>query len=372
MIRHSAQFLPSQPVAFTRYLNTTPVPPAQRQTILANPQFGAAFTDHMVGMDWDERQGWHNARVEPYGPIAMMPSAVVFHYGQEIFEGLKAYRHADGSIWTFRPQDNAKRFQRSAHRLSLPELPVDHFLASLKQIVDVDNEWVPGAEGQSLYLRPFMFGSEAFLGVRSAREARFHVIASPAGAYFRGGNDSVSIWVSDYYRRAGKGGTGSAKCGGNYAASLLPQGQALEHGCDQTLFLDTEGNVDECGSMNIVFVMSDGTVVTPESDTILPGITRESLLQLAEDRGMKVVRRSVSLAEWREGVASGSVREVFACGTAAVVIPIRELCGIDGGEEFREQQPRGELAQSLRDELVGIQMGRDDDRHGWLYRLDVD
>ncbi|RAV31124.1 branched chain amino acid aminotransferase, partial [Corynebacterium heidelbergense] len=204
MTRHSAQFLPSQPVAFTRYLNTTPVPPAQRQTILANPQFGAAFTDHMVGMDWDERQGWHNARVEPYGPIAMMPSAVVFHYGQEIFEGLKAYRHADGSIWTFRPQENAKRFQRSAHRLSLPELPVDHFLASLKQIVDVDNEWVPGAEGQSLYLRPFMFGSEAFLGVRSAREARFHVIASPAGAYFRGGNDSVSIWVSDYYRRAGK------------------------------------------------------------------------------------------------------------------------------------------------------------------------
>lgn len=338
---------------------------AQRDEILANPGFGQHFTDHMVDVCWSENGGWHRPRVQPYGPISLDPAASVLHYGQEIFEGIKAYRHADGSIHTFRPLENARRLQRSARRMALPELPEDVFVQSLRELVAQDAAWVPSGEDQSLYFRPFMFAKEAFLGVRPAKKVAYYLIASPAGAYFAGGVKPVSIWLSEDYARAGKGGTGAAKTGGNYASSLVAQAEAAEHGCDQVVFL-RDGNVEELGGMNVVFVTKDGTLVTPESDSILQGITRDSILQLAEDRGHRVERRAISLQEWRDGVASGDIVEVFACGTAAVLSPI----GVLKGEGFEDVQPLGELASSLRQELTDIQYGRAEDKHGWLVRLD--
>ena len=354
------------PLEFAVTRNLAAKTPAQREELLRDPVFGTAFTDHMVDICWSVRGGWHRPRVQPYGPISLDPAAAVLHYGQEIFEGIKAYRHADGSIHTFRPDQNALRMQRSARRLALPELPVEYFLQSLRELIAVDGEWVPGGDDQSLYLRPFMFAKEAFLGVRPANKVAYYLIASPVAAYFKGGAKPVSIWLSEDYARAGKGGTGAAKTGGNYAASLLPQAEAYEQGCDQVVFLDQDGNVEELGGMNIVFVYKDGTIVTPQSDSILEGITRESLLQLARDRGHRVEGRNVSLQEWREGVASGDIVEVFACGTAAVVAPIGTLKGRD----FEDAQPTGPLALSLREELTDIQYGRREDRHGWLLRLD--
>ena len=348
----------------------------EREAILAAPGFGKHFTDHMVDICWSEKGGWHRPRVQPYGPIALDPSAAVLHYGQEIFEGLKAYRHVDGSIWSFRPDANARRLQRSAKRLALPELPVEHFLESLRQLIAVDGDWVPSAPETSLYLRPFMFAKEAFLGVRPAHKVAYYVIASPAGAYFSGGVAPVSIWLTTTYSRAGKGGTGAAKTGGNYAASLVAQAEAAEHGCQQVLFLDSvEGRyLEELGGMNVVLVKADGTLVTPQSDSILEGITRDSILQLAEDRGHRVERRRVTLDEWRDGVASGEIVEAFACGTAAVVTPIGLLKGVVDGEPFEigsADAAPGELTMSLRKELTDIQYGRRPDSHGWMLRLDA-
>jgi branched-chain amino acid aminotransferase len=340
---------------------------AERDEALQNPGFGTVFTDHMVDICWSARGGWHRPRVQPYGPIPLDPAAAVLHYGQEVFEGIKAYRHADGSIHTFRPQANAERMNRSAHRMALPELPAEYFLQSLRELIAVDGAWTPSGADQSLYLRPFMFAKEAFLGVRPAQKVAYYLIASPAGSYFKGGVKPVRIWLSETYARAGKGGTGAAKTGGNYASSLLPQAEAHDKGCDQVVFLDQDGNVEELGGMNIVFVYKDGRIVTPQSDSILEGITRDSLLQLAEDRGHTVERRAVSLQEWRDGVASGDIIEVFACGTAAVVTPIGALVTAD----FEEEQPTGDLALSLREELTDIQYGRAADKHGWLYRLDA-
>lgn len=357
----------SGPLEFAVTKNLAATSAAERDAILANPGFGTSFTDHMVDICWSVKGGWHRPRVQPYGPIALDPAAAVLHYGQEIFEGVKAYRHADGSIHTFRADQNALRLQRSARRLALPELPVEYFLQSLRELIAVDGAWVPSGDDQSLYLRPFMFAKEAFLGVRPAQKVAYYLIASPAGAYFKGGVTPVSIWLSEHYARAGKGGTGAAKTGGNYAASLLPQSEAYDQGCDQVVFLDQDGNVEELGGMNVVFVFKDGTLVTPHSDSILEGITRDSILQLASDRGHAVERRAVSLAEWREGVASGDIVEVFACGTAAVVTPI----GVLKAEGFEDVQPSGELALSLREELTDIQYGRREDVHGWLIRLDA-
>ncbi|MDN4596562.1 branched-chain amino acid aminotransferase [Leifsonia virtsii] len=345
---------------------------AARAEILADPGFGNYFTDHMVDICWSAKGGWHRPRVSPYGPIQLEPSAAVFHYAQEIFEGLKAYRHEDGSIRTFRPEANAARMQRSAYRLALPELPVEHFLDSLKQLIAVDGDWVPDAPETSLYLRPFMFAKEAFLGVRPANKVAYYLIASPAGAYFPSGVAPVSIWLSDRWSRAGKGGTGAAKTGGNYASSLLPQAEAYEHGCAQVLFLDSvEGKyLEELGGMNVVLVYKDGTLVTPESDSILEGITLDSVLQLARDRGHKVERRKVTIDEWRDGVESGDIVEVFACGTAAVITPIGELKS-DTFTVGDITAPPGELTMSLRQELTDIQYGRARDRHNWMYRLDA-
>ncbi len=343
----------------------------ERAEILADPGFGRFFTDHMVDICWSERGGWHRPRVQPYGPLQLDPAAAVLHYAQEVFEGLKAYRWADGSIRSFRPEANAERMQRSARRLALPELPTDYFLDSLRRLISVDADWVPGAPETSLYLRPFMFAKEAFLGVRPAKKVNYYVIASPAGAYFPGGIEPLSIWVSTQFARAGRGGMGAAKAGGNYASSLVAQQEAAEHGCAQVLFLDAEESryLEELGGMNVVLVRRDGTLVTPDSDSILEGITRDSVLKLAEDRGHRVERRRVELAEWRDGVASGDIVEAFACGTAAVITPIGRLLG-EGVDIGSADAVAGELTLSLRAELTDIQYGRADDRHGWMTRLD--
>lgn len=357
---------------FLTKLNQEPRSEAELADIHADPGFGNHFTDHMVDICWSEMGSWHRPRVQPYGPIALDPAAAVLHYAQEIFEGLKAYRHADGSIWSFRPEMNAARLQRSARRMALPELPTEYFIESLKQLIAVDARWVPDAAETSLYLRPFMFAKEAFLGVRPAKKVNYYVIASPAGAYFSGGVAPISIWVSTDYARAGRGGTGAAKTGGNYASSLVAQQEAYDHGCAQVLFLDSEKSeyLEELGGMNVVFVYKDGRVVTPESASILEGITLDSILQLAKDRGLTVEQRKVTLEEIRKGVASGEITEMFACGTAAVVVPIASFKAADYtiGDE---NAPAGELTMSLRQELTDIQYGRVDDRHGWMTRLDA-
>ena len=356
---------------FTTELNPTPVSEQQRAEILSNPGFGNYFTDHMVLIDWSQKDGWQNARVVPYGPLALDPATAVLHYAQEIFEGLKAYAHADESIWLFRPEANAERFQRSAKRIALPELPVEVFIDSIRHLVKVDRAWVPSGGEMSLYLRPFMFASEKFLGVRAAQQVTYALIASPAGAYFAGGLKPVSIWVAQDFTRAAAGGTGAAKFGGNYAAGLLPQQQAAANGCDQVVFLDAaEGKwIEELGGMNLFFVMADGTLVTPElSGTILEGITRESIQAFARERGMQVQERKISIDEWRTGVADGSISEVFACGTAAVVTPVGKLKWADGEVAFGSAEA-GQVTTEIRSSLVDIQYGRAADPHGWMTKI---
>jgi branched-chain amino acid aminotransferase len=302
------------------------------------------------------------------------PAAAVLHYAQEIFEGLKAYRHPDGSVWAFRPEANAERFNRSAARLALPPLPVETFVAGLEQLVRVDADWVPSGGEKCLYLRPFMFASEAFLGVRPAAEVKFLVIASPVGSYFSGGIKPVSIWLSTNYTRAAAGGTGAAKCGGNYAASLAAQMEATARGCDQVCFLDAVERrwIEELGGMNLYFVHADGRIVTPElTGTILEGITRSSILTLAKEQGLDVEERRVSIDEWRDGITSGQITEVFACGTAAVITPVGRLVWEEGevsaGTETSADM--GSVTMRLRQALVDIQYGRAQDGHGWMRRL---
>jgi len=343
----------------------------QRADLMASPKFGTVFSDNMARLTWTLEDGWANPRIEPYGPLELDPATAVLHYGQEVFEGLKAYAHEDGSVWAFRPEANAERLQRSAHRLALPQLPVADFLAACAALVRVDRDWVPTAEDSSLYLRPFAYAAEAFLGVRPANVVEFLVIASPAGAYFAGGVRPVSIWVDTEYHRAGPGGTGAAKCGGNYAASLLPQQLAARNGFDQVCFLDAQSSqaLEELGGMNIFLVYRDGSVHTPAlTGSILEGVTRSSVLQIARDWGHEVHERRIELAEVIAGLESGEIAEVFACGTAAVITPIGRLAGEGFDVTVADGEP-GELTTALRDELTGIQYGRIPDRHGWLVRL---
>lgn len=352
--------------------NPNPVPAGKREEILANPGFGIVFTDHMAVATWTRTDGWRDDAVVPYGPFKLDPAAAVFHYGQEIFEGLKAYRHADGSVWTFRPEVNAQRFARSAARLGLPELSQRAFLTSIENLVIADQAWVPSAEGEhSLYLRPFMFASEAFLGVRAAQKVTYAVIASPAGAYFASGVKPVSIWITTEYSRAGAGGTGAAKCGGNYASSLLAQQEADQHGCAQVLFADAEEHkyVEELGGMNVFIVTSAGELVTPAlTGSILEGVTRGAILELAESRGLTPVERRIEMAELLGGISDGTITEVFACGTAAVITPVgafvdaERTIAVGAGEV-------GEHTAGLRSHLLDIQYGRAEDTHGWLHRL---
>lgn len=347
--------------------------PEEIAAILAAPGFGRYFTDHMVLAEWSEADGWSGLRLVPYGPIPLDPASQVLHYAQEIFEGLKAYRHADGSIWSFRPDQNAARMQRSAKRLALPELPTEYFIDSIKQLIAVDSAWVPDRDETSLYLRPFMFAKEAFLGVRAAAKVNYYLIASPAGAYFSGGITPLEIWLSTKYTRAGHGGMGQAKTGGNYASSLVAQAEAYDNGCQQVLFLDAEEGtyLEELGGMNVVLVTKDKRVITPDSDSILEGITLASILQLAKDRGYTVEQRRVSIDEWRDGVASGDIVEAFACGTAAVVTPIAVLRNKDVEIRMPDVADDDRVSLSLRNELTGIQYGRSEDKHGWMLRLDA-
>jgi len=350
--------------------NPNPVTDERLAEILADPGFGTFFTDHMFVAEWTPDKGWHKARIEPYGPIALDPATAVLHYAQETFEGMKAYRHDDGSIWSFRPEQNAARMARSSQRLAFPELPIDEFVTAVDELVRVDQRWVPeSAEGdeKSLYIRPFMFASEIFLGVRAAQHVTFMVIASPAGAYFKGGVKPVRLWLSESYTRAGRGGMGAAKTGGNYASSLAAQDEAYSKGCDQVVFLDaSEGKyIEELGGMNIFFVYADGRLVTPETGTILEGITRASILELAAKRGLKIEERRVAIEEWQQGVASGEITEVFACGTAAVVTPVGELLW-EGGSVTTEAGP---VTMELRKTLVDLQFGRAEDSFDWMHKI---
>ena len=361
-------------ITFDIHRRPDPTSDERRAEILANPGFGVHFTDHMATAVWTGADGWHDATVTAYGPISLMPSAAVLHYAQEVFEGLKAYRHEDGSVWSFRPEANAERMQRSARRLALPELPTDDFLASLKALVSTDVDWVPaaGTGETSLYLRPFMFASEPFLGVRPADHVTYSVIASPAGAYFSKGLKPVTLWISEHYARAGAGGTGAAKTGGNYASSLAGQLEGIENGCDQAVFLDsaTHTYIEELGGMNLFFVTDDGRLVTPElTGTILEGVTRGSILELAKDLGLEPEERRVEIEEWKAGVRDGSIREVFACGTAAVVTPVGELRWDGGSAPSTAGEEGGEITRSIRRSLLDVQYGRAEDTRGWLTRL---
>ena len=362
-------------LSYTRTTNPSPVSPAEREQILANPGFGTYMTDHMVTATWRAEQGWSGAELSPYGDITISPAASVLHYAQEIFEGLKAYRHEDGSVWTFRPEKNGERLNASARRMALPELPVDDFVESLKVLVEADEVWVPafGDGEKSLYLRPFMYGSAAFLGLRPSSEVKYSVIASPAASIFTGGPKPVTLWVAENFARAGAGGTGAAKCGGDYASALAGQIEGAQNGCDQAVFLDsaTHTYVDELGGMNVFFVMKDGTLVTPElTGTILPGITRMSVLELAHEFDLTPVERKVEIAEWKDGVASGEILEVFACGTAAIITPIGELRWAGGGSApSTAGESGGEVTRGLRERLLSMQQGRSEDTYGWMTRL---
>lgn len=353
-------------LTYARRPNATPVSAQARAEVLKNPGFGRVFTDHMVTIRWSEGRGWWDAQVRAREPFTLDPAAAVLHYAQEIFEGLKAYRTTDGGVALFRPEQNARRFAASAERLAMPVLPEAEFLQAITELVKVDAAWVPDGEG-SLYLRPFMFATEAFLGVRPSTEYLFVVIASPVGAYFKGGKNAVSVWLSDDYTRAATGGTGAAKCGGNYAASLIAQAEAMRQGCDQVVFLDAAEHrwVEELGGMNIFFVFDDGSVLTPPLGTILPGITRSSVLTLARRQGLAVREERYSIEQWRADAASGKLREAFACGTAAVISPIGEIRSTKGNFTIGNGNG-GPVTDRLKAELVGIQRGHVADHEGWV------
>ncbi|MER7760943.1 branched-chain amino acid aminotransferase [Streptomyces sp. NPDC097619] len=347
-----------------------PLSDAEREAILANPGFGRHFTDHMVTIKWTEGRGWHDAELVPYAPLSVDPANMTLHYAQTIFEGLKAFRQPDGGVGTFRPQANAERFQASARRMAMPELPTELFLAACDALVQQDRAWVPSSGEASLYLRPFMFATEVGLGVRPANEFLFMVIASPAGAYFSGGVKPVSVWLSEEYVRAVKGGTGAAKTGGNYAASLVAQAEAAGHGCDQVVWLDAVEHrwVEEMGGMNLYFVYGD-RIVTPElTGSLLPGITRDSLLTIARDLGYTAEEGRISTEDWKRDTENGTLTEVFACGTAAAITPVGSVKSHAASWTQGDGEP-GEVTMKLRTALLDLQTGRTPDTHGWMHPL---
>lgn len=358
--------------AFTFEPNKSPTSEADRLARIAAPGFGKVFTDHMVTIRYTEGKGWHDAKVSARQPLTLDPATAVLHYAQEIFEGLKAYRLEDGAMALFRPDANAQRFNASARRMAMAELPEELFIESCRALVDIDRAWFPDVEGGSIYLRPFMIASEVFLGVKPSSEYIYMVIASSAGGYFKSGAPAVSLWVSQDYSRAAPGGTGAAKCGGNYASSLVAQAEAIRQGHDQVVFLDAAENrwIEELGGMNIFFVFEDGSLQTPPlSGTILPGITRDSLLTLAREAGLTVREERYSIDQWEADAKSGKLVESFACGTAAVVTPIGKVSSPKGSFTIGAGGP-GQVTQRLKDQLVGIQRGAAPDPHGWVMRLD--
>jgi branched-chain amino acid aminotransferase len=350
--------------------NPAPVPPEERAKQLIDPGFGRVFTDHMAIARYDAEQGWHDARVTTRQALTMDPAASVLHYAQEIFEGLKAYSRPNGGAALFRAEANARRFQASARRLAMPELPEDLFLDSIRALVRADKAWIPPGEDGSLYLRPFMFANEVFLGVKPAASYLYIVMASSVGSYFKGA-PSVSLWVTREYTRAAPGGTGAAKCGGNYATSLVAQAEAIRNGCDQVVFLDAAERrwVEELGGMNIFFVFDDGSLATPPlGGTILPGITRDSIITLGRDMGLTVREEPYSIEQWRADAESGRLTEAFACGTAAVVTAIGSVRGAEGGFSIGGQSI-GPVTQRIRETLVAIQRGLAPDPHHWVEEI---
>jgi len=344
---------------------------AERERLMADPGFGQVFTDHMISIDYTEGTGWHDARLQPYGPLVLDPATSVFHYAQELFEGLKAYRQVNGSVVTFRPDANAARFNRSAARMAMPELPEETFVESLELLVQTDREWVPTTEGHSLYLRPFIIATQVGLGVNyPSKTYKYLVIASPAASYFSGGIKPVSVWLSTEYTRAAPGGTGFAKCGGNYAAAFVAQREAVTQGCDQVVWLDAHEHryVEEMGGMNLFFVLGNKLVTPALTGTLLPGITRDSILALAEELGLEAEERLISTDEWQAGCASGELTEVFACGTAAVVTPVGSVKGADRAWTVGDGTP-GPVTMRIREELVGIQYGSRPDTHDWVHKI---
>ena len=356
---------------FALQRTAVPVDAAIRADRLVDPGFGRVFTDHMVVLDYRAGEGWRDPRIVARAPLTVDPACAVLHYAQEIFEGLKAYRLADGGVALFRPEANARRFQDSARRLAMPELPAELFVASLEALVDTERDWIPLGDEGALYLRPFLIASEAFLGVKPASAYTYMVIASSVGAYWKGGVRPVSLWVSHDYTRAAPGGTGAAKCGGNYATSLIAQQEAIRRGHDQVVFLDAVERrwVEELGGMNIFFVLADGTLVTPPlTGTILPGITRDSLIALARDGGLAVREEPYAIEQWRADAASGTLTEAFACGTAAVVTPIGQVAGPDYRFTIGDGGT-GPVTARLLAALTAVQRGTAPDPHGWRHPL---
>jgi branched-chain amino acid aminotransferase len=348
-----------------------PVPAEERAKLLVDPGFGRVFTDHMAIAHYHADKGWYDARIAARASVTLDPATAVLHYAQEIFEGLKAYRRPNGGAALFRPDANARRFRASARRMAMPELPEEMFLDSVRALVRADRAWIPDDEEGALYLRPFMFASEVFLGVKPASDYLYIVMASSVGRYFWGGPRAVSLWVTREFTRAAPGGTGAAKCGGNYAASLAAQAEAIRQGCDQVVFLDAVERrwVEELGGMNIFFAFDDGSLVTPPlGGTILPGITRDSLLTLARAAGLTVREEPYSIEQWEADARSGRLAEAFACGTAAVVTPIGSVKG-EGVDFTIGGQSIGPLTQRLREELVAVQRGTAPDPHDWIEEI---
>ena len=328
--------------------------------------FGKYFTDHMFIMDWDKDQGWHDARIVPYGPIPMDPATMVLHYAQETFEGLKAYRNPNGDILLFRPEMNGKRMINSNKRLCMAELPEDMFVEAVEAIVKFEQDWIPTAPDTSLYIRPFMYASQPGVGVHPADSYRFIIILSPVGAYYPEGVNPVKIWVEDEFVRAVKGGTGFTKCGGNYAASIAAQVKAEQNGYTQVLWLDGVHRkyVEEVGTMNVMFLIGDTVVTAALEGSVLPGVTRDSIIHILKDMGYKVEERDLSIDELMEAGRTGQLKEAWGTGTAAVISPIGELCY--KGEKITIQDFKtGPLTQKLYDTLTGIQWGRLEDKYHW-------
>ncbi|ABA89826.1 branched-chain amino acid aminotransferase [Syntrophotalea carbinolica DSM 2380] len=332
--------------------------------------FGRQFTDRMFVMEYDSGKGWHSARIQPYAPFTLDPAALVLHYAQEIFEGLKAFRRQDGSIALFRPKDNIRRFNQSASRLCMPPVDEEFFLKALKELIRLESDWVPHSEGTSLYIRPTMIATEAVLGVKPSNKYLCYIILSPVGAYYKGGFKPVKIWIADEFIRSAPGGTGEVKCGGNYAASLLAAKEAAARGFDQVLWLDAVERkyVEEVGSMNICFLYDGKIVTSPLHGTILNGVTRRSILQLATEMGYDIEERAMSVNELLEGAESGRLTEAFGTGTAAVVSPVGQLTYKDRTVTIGNGQ-MGELTLKLYKALTGIQYGQQPDTHDWVVEI---
>jgi branched-chain amino acid aminotransferase len=332
--------------------------------------FGEIVTDHMYKMDWEPEKGWFNPRIEPYGAISIDPAAMVLHYGQEVFEGLKAYTGKDGGIYLFRPEENFKRINRSAERLCMPEVDVDLAMEGMKKLILLDREWVPKSEGTSLYIRPTMIATEPHLGVRPANAYLFYIIIGPVGAYYKEGLNPVKIYVEDFFVRAAIGGTGEAKTSGTYASSLFAAEEAKKKGFTQVMWLDAAERkyVEEVGTMNMFFLIEDEVITAPLNGSILPGVTRNSVIRIVKEWGMKLSERSLAIDEVIDAAKDGRLKEAFGTGTAAVISPVGQITYKDedyivGGAKM------GELSQKLYDEIVAVQYGHKPDPYGWVEQI---